>query len=110
MRNVLNNLCAGGIVPVLIIVAVFAAGIFIYVKIMNRGKKCKSCGAKYDSSCIQAAKVIRTVKAAMGADMSDVEVIMKCKKCGKVNNVQITVKGDQFNQYLDDEVKHHFDK
>ncbi len=111
MKNALNNLCASGGGGFIVVVAlVIALLVIIYVAIMRRGKKCKSCGEKYDSSCIVDARVKRTVQAAMGADMSDVEVLMKCKKCGATNHVQVTVKGDQSERFINEELKKHFDK
>ncbi len=91
------------------IIAVVAC-VFLYIWILNRGKKCKHCGTKFDSSCIVDAKIIRTVKAAMGADMSDVEAILHCKNCGKESRVKVTVKDDQSHRYLDEALAKHFDK
>ena len=94
----------------IVAIGVCVGGFMIYKFIMNRGKECPECKEKYDSSCIIDARVVRTVKAAMGADMSDVNVTMRCKKCGKVHKTQVTVKGNVNDKYLDAELKEHFDK
>ncbi len=98
-----------GIVGILIAAAVVVGAVFLYFWIMNRGKKC-SCGEKYDATCIQDAKVIRTVNGAMGADMSDVEAVMKCKKCGKISHVKVTVKALQDEKYINRALEEHFNK
>ena len=94
----------------IVAIGVCVGGFMLYKFIMNRGKECPDCKEKYDSSCIVDAEVVRTVKAAMGADYSDVKATMRCKKCGKVNKVQVTVKGAINDRYLDAELKAHFDK
>jgi len=94
----------------IVVIGVCVGGFMIYRFIMNRGKTCPACKEKYDSSCIVDARVIRTVKAAMGADYNDVEVILCCKKCGKEHRTQVTVQGDASDRYLDTELKNHFDK
>ena len=91
-------------------IGVCVGGFFLYKAIMNRSKECPECKAKYDSSCILDAKVVRTVKAAMGADYSDVKVALRCKNCGKEHVATVTVKGSVEDRYLDEELKQHFDK
>ncbi len=99
----------GAIIAIVVLVA--AVGCFmLYKSIMNRSKNCPDCKEKYDSSCILDARVVRTVKAAMGADYSDVNVTLRCKNCGKENKAQVTLKGNISDRYLDDELKAHFDK
>ncbi|MBQ7913370.1 MAG: hypothetical protein IJ308_08120 [Clostridia bacterium] len=99
----------GIIIAIVVIVA--AVGCFmIYRFIMNRNKNCPACKQKYDSSCIVDAKVVRTVKAAMGKDYSDVNVTLHCKKCGKEHKTQVTLQGNIGDRYLDEELKKHFDK
>lgn len=86
-------------------------GLFVlYRFIMNRGKVCPKCKEPYDSSCIVDAKVVRTVKAAMGADYNDVNVKLRCKKCGTIHKTQVTLKGKISDRFLDEELKNHFDK
>lgn len=99
-----------GIIFAILAVGVLVGGFFIYRAIMSRGKSCPECKEKYDSSCITDAKVVRTVKAAMGKDYSDVNVTLRCKKCGKVHNTQVTLQGNISDRYLDEELKQHFDK
>jgi len=94
----------------IVVIGVFIGGFMIYKAIMNRSKECPACKEKYDSSCIVDAKVVRTVNAAMGADYNDVNVTLRCKKCGKIHKTQVTVRGDMNDRYLDDELKNHFDK
>ena len=94
----------------IVVIGVFVGGFMIYKAIMNRSKECPACKEKYDSSCIVDAKVVRTVKAAMGADYNDVNVTLCCKKCGKVHSTQVTVQGDASDRYLDAELRNHFDK
>ena len=91
-------------------IGVCVGGFMIYKFIMNRGKTCPACKEKYDSSCIMDAQVVRTVKAAMGADYNDVNVTLRCKKCGKINKTQVTVQGNAADNFLDRELKYHFDK
>ena len=99
-----------GILTGIVVVGAFIGGFIIYKAIMNRSKECPECKEKYDSSCIVDAQVVRTVKAAMGADYNDVNVTLRCKKCGKINKTQVTVRGQINNRYLDTELKNHFDK
>ncbi len=94
----------------IVAIGVCVGGFMLYKFIMNRSKECPACKEKYDSSCIVDAKVVRTVKAAMGADYSDVNVTLCCKKCGKTNKAQVTVRGSVEDRYLDNELKMHFDK
>ncbi len=97
------------ILPIIIGVIVIVGAGLLYFWILNRGKKC-SCGEKYDASCIMDAKVIRTVNGAMGADMSDVDAVMKCKKCGKITHVKVTVKASQDEKYINRALEDHFNK
>lgn len=99
-----------GIVVAIVAIGACVGCFFLYKFIMNRGKECPNCKEKYDSSCILDAKVVKTVKAAMGADYNDVRVLMRCKKCGKEHETTVTVKGSADNLYLDRELKQHFDK
>ncbi len=99
-----------GVIIAIVVIAAVVGCFFIYRAIMNRGKNCPECKEKYDSSCITDAKVVRTVKAAMGMDYSDVNVTLRCKKCGKVHNTQVTLQGNVSDRYLDEELKNHFDK
>lgn len=99
-----------GVLFAIVGIGVLVGGFFIYKFIMNRSKECPKCKEKYDSSCIIDAKVIRTVKAAMGADYNDVNVLMRCKKCGHEHKTQVTVKGSISDNFLDRELKEHFDK
>ncbi len=99
-----------GIIIAIVVIAAAVGCFFIYRAIMNRNKNCPNCKEKYDSSCIVEAKVVRTVKAAMGKDYSDVNVKMRCKKCGHVHNAQVTLQGNVSDRYLDEELKNHFDK
>lgn len=99
-----------GVLGAILLIGVGVGCFMLYRFIMNRGKECPDCKEKYDSSCILDARVVRTVKAAMGADMSDVDVTLRCKKCGKVRKTQVTVKGNVNDRYLDAELKEHFDK
>ena len=94
----------------IVAIGVCVGGFMIYKSIMNRSKECPECKEKYDSSCIVDAEVVRTVKAAMGEDFNDVNVTLRCKKCGKVHKTQVTVKGQISDRYLDAELKNHFDK
>ena len=99
-----------GIIIAIVVLAAAVGCFFIYRAIMNRSKNCPHCKEKYDSSCIVEGRVIRTVKAAMGKDYSDVEVVLCCKKCGKEHKTQVTVQGNKSDRYLDEELKKHFDK
>ncbi|MBQ3019493.1 MAG: hypothetical protein IJD77_02750 [Clostridia bacterium] len=99
-----------GVIIAIVVLAAAVGCFFIYRSIMNRGKNCPACKEKYDSECIEDAKVVRTVKAAMGKDYSDVNVTLRCKKCGKVHNTQVTLQGKISDRYLDEELKTHFDK
>ena len=94
----------------IVVIGVFVGGLFIYKSIMNRGKECPNCKEKFDSSCIIDANVVRTVPAAMGEDYSDVDVLLRCKKCGKEHKTQVTGKGQISERYLDNELRKHFDK
>ena len=98
------------ILLIILVIGVFIGGFILYRFIMNRGKNCPECKEQYDSSCVIDARVIKTVKAAMGADYNDVAVTLRCKKCGKVHKTTVTIKGKASEQYLDDEIKNHFDK
>lgn len=101
----------------LIVAVLLVVGIIIYRKIMNRGKKCPYCGEKYDSSCILDAQVASKSYGANSSfanpthsDYTDVNVKLKCKKCGKINNTQVTLRSSMSEIDLTDHLKHHFDK
>ena len=91
-------------------IAVLVGCFLLYGFIMNRGKNCPSCKAKFDSSCIEDAQVVRTVPTTMGADYSDVKVKLRCKKCGRIHTTTVTVRGNASDRYLDNEIMRHFDK
>ncbi len=101
----------------LIVVVVLVVGIVIYRKIMNRGKKCPYCGEKYDSSCIVDAQVASKSYGGQSSfsnptrsDYTDVNVKLKCKKCGKINDTQVTLRSSMSEIDLTNHLKRHFDK
>lgn len=103
------------IIGFIALVVVFA---LVYHKIMNRGKKCPHCGEKYDSSCVldfAIASKSYAGKSAVtnptGSDFTDVNVKLKCKKCGKEHTQQITIKSKVWEKTISlDTIKKYFDK
>lgn len=103
------------IIGFIALVVVFA---IVYHKIMNRGKKCPHCGEKYDSSCVLDAEIASksysgssVANNPTGSDYTDVNVKLKCKKCGKEHTQQITIKSKVWEKTINiATVKKYFDK
>ena len=98
------------ILLIIVFVAVVIVGFIIFKKITNRSKKCPFCGEKYDSSCIQKYRQHGQPHKGVTEYFTDVDVVLLCKKCGKENKTQVTLKTPVGVELTEDELYYHFDK